>query len=338
MKSNTSKRSDSAIAHWLQGRVGLWRRHETLLQTQRGRKDLDSSETLEFVNGYRSLSRDVSLARNALPNSQITIYLESLLLRSFDLVHRKPYNLFRQFIYMLRYELPLVIRELRGAILISVSIFVVSALIGWWLVYTYPELAALFASPKMIETVQKGGLWTDDLLNVVPSSILSFGIMTNNIVVAMSAFVLGTLYGLGTLYMMSLNGAMLGGVFAFTWRYHLAGRLFEFVIAHGVVELSVIVLAGAAGMKIGEALVRPGQLTRRDAFNKAASNASKVIVVGALLLIGSGIIEGNISPNPAFNLTTRVSIGVGYGIFMILLLSGRLWPRRKTLTVATRHE
>ena len=303
-----SKKSDSAIAHWLQGRVGLWRRHDSLLQTQRGRKDLDSTEVLEFVKGYRSLSRDVSLARNALPNSQITVYLESLLLRSFDLVHRKPYNLFRQFVYLLRYEIPVVIRELRGAILASISIFLLSSLIGWWLVYTYPELAALFASPKMIEAVQKGGLWTDDLLNVVPSSMLSLGIMTNNIVVTMTAFVLGTLYGLGTLYMMSLNGAMLGGVFAFTARYNLAGRLFEFVI------------------------VRPGQLTRRDAFNKAASNASKVIAVGALLLIGSGLIEGFISPNPAFSLATRVSIGVGYGIFMILLLSGWLWPRRKTLT------
>ena len=332
MKPIPAKKSDSAVATWLQSRVGLWRRHEGLLQTQRGRKDVDSRETLEFVNGYRSLSRDVSLARNALPNSQITVYLESLLLRSFDIVHRKPYNLFRQFIYLLRYEIPLVVRELRGAILASAGIFLVSALIGWWLVYTYPELVALFASPKMIDTVQKGGLWTDDLLNVVPSSMLSLGIMTNNIVVTMTAFVLGTLYGLGTLYMMSLNGAMLGGVFAFTARYNLAGRLFEFVIAHGIVELSVIMLAGAAGMKIGEAIVRPGQLTRRDAFNKAASNASKVIAVGALLLIGAGLIEGFVSPNPAFSLATRVSIGVGYGIFMILLLGGWLWPPRKTQT------
>lgn len=329
MKTASARKSDSAVAHWLQGRVGLWRRHDTLIQNQRGRKDLDSGETLEFVNGYRSLSRDVSLARNALPDSQITVYLESLLIRSFDLIHRKPYSLFRQFLYLLRYELPQAVRELRGAILISFSIFLLSAFIGWWLVYTYPELAALFASPKMIDTVQKGGLWTDGLLNVVPSSMLSVGIMTNNIAVTMSAFVLGTLYGLGTLYMMSLNGAMLGGVFAFTARYNLAGKLFEFVIAHGIVELSVIMLAGAAGMKIGEALVRPGQLTRRDAFNKAASNAGKIIMVGALLLIGSGFIEGYVSPNPAFGLATRVTIGVSYGIFMLLLLSGRLWPRRQ---------
>jgi len=322
-------KSDSAVAHWLQGRAEQWQRHEVLLGNQRGRKDLDSNEVLEFVNGYRSLSRDVSLARNALSQSQITVYLESLLVRSYEIIHRKPYNLLRQFIYLLRHEIPQVMRELRGAILVSTAIFILSGLFGWALVYTYPELAALFASPEMIETVQEGGLWTDDLLNIVPSSILSISIMTNNIVVTMMAFVLGTLYGLGTLYIMGLNGAMLGGVFAFTWHYNLADKLFEFVIAHGVVELSVIVLAGAAGMKLGEALVRPGQLTRRDAFNKAAANASKVIAVGALLLVGAGTIEGFISPNPAYGLSVRVNVGVGYGIFMILLLGGWLWPRNR---------
>lgn len=329
MISRASRQSDSALAHWLHGRVQSWRRHEQLLQVQRGRKDTDSRDVLEFVKGYHSLSRDVSLARNALPHSHITVYLESLLVRSYDIIHRRPFNLYRQCIYLLRHEIPAVMREMRGAILASFSIFLVSAMMGWWLVHSYPELIALFASPQMIATVQKGGLWTDDLLNVVPSSILSLGIMTNNIVVTLSAFVLGTLYGLGTLYILSLNGAMLGGIFAFTAQYNLAHKLFEFVIAHGVVELSVIMLAGAAGMKLGEAIVRPGQLTRRDAFNQAARNASKVIAVGAGLLVGAGLIEGFVSPNPAFALGVRVLIGVGYGIFMLLLLSGWLWPRQR---------
>ena len=55
---------------------------------------------------------------------------------------------------------------------------------GWWLVATYPELAGLFASAEMIEKVRAGELWTDDLLNVMPSSLLSVSIFTNNVVVA----------------------------------------------------------------------------------------------------------------------------------------------------------
>jgi len=328
MNLQQAEKSEHAIGVWLQSRADSWRRQESLVSTQRGRKQLHSDEVLEFVRGYRSLSRDVSLARHALPGSQITMYLESLLLRSFDIIHRKPQHILLQFIYLLRYELPLVVRELRWAIIACVSIFLVSALIGWLLVHTYPELISLFASPKMIDAVQSGGLWTDNILNVAPSSILSQTIMLNNIVVSMTAFVLGTLYGLGTLYIMGVNGAMLGGLFAFTARYHLAGRLFEFIIAHGIVELSVIILAGAAGMKLGEALVRPGQLTRRDAFNLAASRAGKIIAVGALLLVGTGIIEGYVSPDPHIGLATRVVIGVSYAVFMVLLLGGWIWPGR----------
>lgn len=323
-------KSDSAIAHWLKGRANLWRRHEELLTSQRGRKDMESENVLEIVKGYRSLSRDVSLARNALPGSQITVYLESLLIKSFDLIHRKPYSLLRQLYYVLRHETPVIIRQMRGAIIASVTIFMLSGIVGWLLVFTYPELVALFASPEMISKVQQGTLWTDGLLNIMPSSILSFSIMTNNIMVTIFSFVLGSFYGLGTLYIMGVNGAMLGGVFAFTYHYGMADRLFEFIIAHGVVELSVIMLAGAAGMKLGEALVRPGNMTRREAFNLAATNASKLVAVGAILLVGAGLIEGFVSPNPAFSLAARVSIGIGYGIFMLLLLSGWIWPKQKT--------
>jgi uncharacterized membrane protein SpoIIM required for sporulation len=84
-------------------------------------------------------------------------------------------------------------------------------------------------------------------------------------------------------------------------------------------------------MKLGEALIRPGQLTRVAAFQQAVSKAGKLIALGVPLLIGAGIIEGNISPNPAYDLTFRVTVGSIYWIVMVLLLTGWWWPRRKKL-------
>jgi uncharacterized membrane protein SpoIIM required for sporulation len=320
-----------SLGHWLQGRLQHWQRMEALLKRQRGRKDESSDEVLEFINGYRSLSRDVSLARHVLGGSRITTYLESLLVQAYDIIQRRHYPLRLQLLRLLRDEIPAVVRELAWPILFSLSIFVVTALIGWWLVDTYPELVSLVASEEMIRNVQQGSLWTDDLLNVMPSSLLSVSILTNNIMVTFFAFALGIFYGLGTLYIMGVNGLMLGGVFAFTHQYSMAHRLFEFIVAHGMVELSVIVLAGAAGMKLGEALIRPGQLTRVAAFQQAVSKAGKLIALGVPLLIGAGIIEGNISPNPAYDLTFRVTVGSIYWIVMVLLLTGWWWPRRKKL-------
>ncbi len=81
---------------------------------------------------------------------------------------------------------------------------------GYALVHRYPELIALFASPELIATVERGQLWTEGLLNIVPSSILSVQILTNNIVVSLFAYCAGFLFGLGTLYILGLNGLMLG--------------------------------------------------------------------------------------------------------------------------------
>jgi len=115
---------------------------------------------------------------------------------------------------------------------------------------------------------------------------------------------------------------MIGAGFAFTRLYHLDGRLFEFVVAHGIVEVSVIVIAGAVGVSLGEALIRPGTRTRRAAFEAAARQAGPVMIVCVLFLVGAGLIEGYVSPNPGFPLLARVAIGVCYMIVFVGVLTG----------------
>jgi len=153
--------------------------------------------------------------------------------------------------------------------------------------------------------------------------------MTNNITVSIFAFSLGAFYGLGTLYIITLNGLMLGGVFAFTAQYGLNDELFKFIIAHGVVELSVICIAGAMGLKLGEALLRPGTRSRQQAFRQATSDAGKVLLVALPFLVVAGLIEGYISPDPQFDLSFRIVVGVTSGlIFWLLLIFGLPWLKK----------
>ncbi len=114
----------------------------------------------------------------------------------------------------------------------------------------------------------------------------------------------------------------------------MAGELLKFVLAHGVVELSVICLAGAVGMMLGESLIRPTHATRRESFRHAANKAGKLLVLCALLLVVCGFIEGYISPNPDFPMLNRAIIGFGFGVVMIGALTGRLFgnhTRRRIL-------
>jgi uncharacterized membrane protein SpoIIM required for sporulation len=105
--------------------------------------------------------------------------------------------------------------------------------------------------------------------------------------------------------------------------------LFDFVIAHGCVELSCICLAGAAGAFVGEALVRPGALARSEAFRLAATESMKVMFALVLLLLVCGFIEGYVSPDPEVPRWARVTIGLGYWLFMISLLRGYVFGRSR---------
>ena len=321
-------REEQTLVHWLRRRVPDWQRLGTLLGRQRDRADESHAEVVELVERFRSLGRDLSLARALLPGSSLSRELESLFLEAHEAVFRRPSQLRTQLVELFRDEVPRVFHEMRATIWITVILFFGTGVLGWLLVSFNPELASLFASEKMIEEVQKGKLWTDDILNIVPSSIVSVQIMANNIVVSLFAFALGALYGLGTIYIIALNGFMLGAIFAFTAKYDMAGRLFNFVIAHGVVELSVICLAGAAGIQLGNALVHPGLKTRMAAFREAVNHAGTLLPVVVVFLVGAGIIEGYISPDDSYPLLVRVVVGVSYGLLLWTVLTGRIWPRR----------
>ena len=292
-----------AQAAWLQQRINSWREFENLLDKVHHRPGDDIQQSRALLEAYRTLTSDLSLARKILPDGRIILYLESLFVRGHEVMNKPSGNLWLRWLNLYRYEVPALMRAMARPLVSTISLFIISIVVGWLLIDTFPELASLFASAQMIDKVQAGELWTDGLLNIMPSSVLSLQLMANNITVSLFAFALGALYGVGTLYIITLNGLMLGGIFAFTAKYQMAERLFGFIIAHGVVELSVICIAGSMGLKLGEALIRPGSKNRIQAFQLAVSETGKVLVAAVPFLILAGLIEGFISPDPDFSLT-----------------------------------
>jgi uncharacterized membrane protein SpoIIM required for sporulation len=292
----------------------------------RGRA-LDAADAHQMIEDYGLLAHDLARARRAVPESAAHHYLEGAYARAHATLHHGAWHPGDALLSLFRDQLPDVVRWLRPYILWVTLLFVLCVFAGGWMVHTYPALIRLFAAPELIATVERGELWTHSLLNVVPSSVLSLQILTNNIVVSIFAYCAGFLFGLGTFYIVGLNGLMLGAVFAFTAQHGLEGELFGFIVAHGCVEISVMCLSGAAGAAVGEALIRPDTARRADAFRQAALRSGKLLFACALLLVGTGLIEGYVSPDPRFGLATRIVIGVGYWLFMVALLRGWLFGR-----------
>lgn len=298
--------------------------HELAGRLQRNRT-ADVDEAARTLEAYGAIARDLALARQLAPGSRARDFLEDTYARLHAEIHRPAVRPLESLRRLLRDELPDTVRWLRPYITWVTLLFIASVLAGAWLVHTYPQLVPLFASAEMIATVERGELWTDSLLNVMPSSVLAVQILSNNIIVSLFAWVLGFLFGLGTLYIIGLNGLMLGGMFAFTALHGLDGRLFEFIVAHGVVELSCICLSGAAGAAVGDAIARPTLDSRAASFAAAARRSGRLLAAITLLLIGCGLIEGYVSPNPQMPLLTRLVVGFGYFALMIALLRGWLF-------------
>jgi uncharacterized membrane protein SpoIIM required for sporulation len=313
---------------WLASRAPTWR---ALGAAAAGltRRQASVEAAVGVLEGYRSLARDLATVRQQLPASGVARALESAYASYHAAVTRPPRSSAAALLKMFRYEIPEVVASLRTPLLWVTLLFATGVFAGWWLISAYPALVSLIASEDMISHVERGELWTASLLNVAPSSILSIRILSNNIVVSFAAFCAGIFYGLGTFYMIALNGILLGGAFALTHQYGLDGQLLRFVIAHGPVELSVVCISGAAGAALGESLIRPAYPTRRESFQRCTGRLAKLLLLCALLLVGCGLIEGYVSPDPTMPLVSRCVIGVGYWFVMLAALTGHLFGRRR---------
>lgn len=254
--------------------------------------------------------------------------------RSFQLVCRG-----RRFIYRgtdetldaprlnLRQRIVKSFRAFRRYALVSGVMGISSALLAALLVKIQPSLAFSFLDESTLEGVLSGHLWTERVRGM--SALASSGIMKNNITVSIMAFCLGLTGGVGTAVLIVANGVHLGGTFAVLAQYQMAGKLFDFVIAHGLLELSIIIVSGGAGLAIGDALIAPGNKSRLDSCRARVREVLDALVFSALALILAGIVEGYVSPYDevphAVKVITGIVLGLGY---WSMLLFGRLIPIR----------
>lgn len=327
--ASAANERDHALTEALLSRSNLWKAATARAQRLSRERAADLADATQMADDYRLLAHDLARARRLIPDTRTREFLEAAYVRAHGTLYRKAWHPARTLLTLFRDDLPEVVRWLTPHIVWASAIFVLTVLTGYWMVNTYPDLIALFASPDLVATVERGQLWTEGILNVVPSSVLALQILTNNIVVSLFAYCAGFIFGLGTLYILGLNGLMLGAVFAFTGQHGLEPALFRFIVAHGCVEISVMCLSGAAGAAVGEALIRPAHGDRLESFRVAALRSGKLLVACAVLLVGTGLIEGYVSPRAGVPLWARLVIGIGYWLLMIALLKGWLFRLRR---------
>src|SRR5437667_9036250 len=115
--------------------------------------------------------------------------------------------------------------------------------------------------------------------------------MTIILSVSFAAFAMGISAGIGTIWMMIINGLLIGVIGAATWKAGMAMQLWSFVAPHGVLELPAIFIAGGAGLEIARGLLFPGLLPRKISLAQAGGRGARLLLGTIPMLIIAGLIE-----------------------------------------------
>jgi uncharacterized membrane protein SpoIIM required for sporulation len=255
----------------------------------------------------RSLSGDLAFARATFPNDPITVALERRVSRITPVLYDRPpsapkvVSFWRRTYWRLVAERPALLGTawvLMIAPAVAVAIWAINA----------PERASLLLGDRF-----QGRTSAADLgLSVGKQTQFASEIFVNNIRVSIFAFALGILCCVGTVYLLVFNGAMLGMVIGISIVDGYGDVAVALIVAHGVLELSIIVVAAYAGMRIGMAVIRPGDEPRRRVITREAQSAVMLVLGTMPFFVLAGLIEGFITP-AGFGIVAASIIGVVVG-------------------------
>src|SRR5688500_11166095 len=316
------------MAHdrFIDQRKSAWQRLEDLLKLLDGSslRRLHREEVRELGRIYRRTSSDLAIARAESRDPRLINYLNSLVIRAHGRIYQAETQGGSRIKEFFVRDFPQTFRRTWAYTALSFSVFALFSVIGF-LGTTYDaEFSELVGVPPAFREmkIETKTHWWEDLNDA--SQVGASSIFTHNIQVTIFTFAFGALFGVGTLFYLAYNGAVLSSVLALTYRAGFGNDLLTFMVGHGVIELSCIFIAGGAGLLIGTALIMPGDLSRADALKSRGKDAVRLMMGVAVFLVVAGIIEGFISPAPIpAGIKFSVAAITGVALYSYLLLAGR---------------
>jgi uncharacterized membrane protein SpoIIM required for sporulation len=243
---------------------------------------------------YRRACEQLALARARAYPAYLTDRLEQLTADAHQVIYQHAELGWSRLKRMVAYDFPRAVRAQSAYLWIAAGVFALPTLVLGYAVYFRPELIL-----TVVDSATAAGF--QDMYSESAASIgrardaendwVMFGFyIANNIGVAFQCFAGGLFAGLGSLFFLAFNGAYGGAIAGYLTQKGLGSTFYSFVVTHAAFELTAIVLSGAAGLRLGHALLAPGRYTRLQSLVRAASE-SAVLIYGviAMLLVAAAL-------------------------------------------------
>ena len=262
------------------------------LLDKKGMTKLESKQLRQFLHLFRQTSHQLAYARTHFPNSDVVMYLNALVGRAHNHIYAVKKNSFSEVFYYIRYGFAKQAKKLSSYIITSFLIFLVGFGISMILVKVNPQSSSYFLPQSMIDSID----WNMDTSNQWDYPLMSSYIMINNISVSLRAFAFGITLGLGTIYILFSNGALLGALTGLVYHFGAPLNYWSLILPHGVIELTAIFISGGAGLIVARSILIPNEYSRKHSIIKASKEAVSLMLGVAFLLVIAGIIEGFFTP------------------------------------------
>lgn len=318
-----------AFEHWLQTRGD--KRRALAERNTGGIGDEDMPAR------YRRLCQQLALARKRGYSPVVTARLQDLMQRGHNLLYRTAPPRWQHAARFLLADFPRLVRSEAGCMWAAAALFVVPLVAMFVLLQLWPELIHGLMSPQELAQLERMYDPSNDSNKLGRESGTDWAMfghyIMNNISIGLRTFASGLLAGVGTILVLIFNGITIGAVFGHLQQIGSGGPLWRFVAGHAPFELTAIVLAGGAGLRLGFNLIAPGQRTRIDALVAGGIKGAKLCLGIAFMLLVAAFIEAFWSSTQSIPASIKFTVS---GVLWTLVFAW-LWRGGRGETGLARH-
>ncbi|MEX1032411.1 MAG: stage II sporulation protein M [Cellvibrionaceae bacterium] len=309
------KQQDFVLANEAQ-----WLELETLLNAVE-RKPRQAKDYAALPSAYRHVCHHLALAKHRRYSLHLIDRLNRIVVGCHNLLYSDNARFRYRWLRFFMVDFPRALHRNRVYVRWATFLFCAPALVVGLLCFFNPDMVYSVMAGEQVRSLE--AMYDPDARVLgrereSDTDLAMFGFyIYNNIGIAFREFAGGIFFGIGTLFFVIYNGIFLGAVFGHLTQMGYSSTLYPFVIGHGAFELTALVLAGAAGLKVGAALVDPGRLTRLAALRAASRDVVPIVLGATAMLLIAAFLEAFWSSKASLPIAVKVAVGF---VFWIMVL------------------